>query len=352
MKKINLYCPINFTGYGIAGLNIATALNNQSDVTLNTIGGIQADNPDDIAVIKQLLSKQDTIDGEAPCLKIWHQFDLAERIGHGKYIAYPFFEIDTFNEREKHHLNLADEIIVSSEWAKNIILNNSIDKPVHIVPLGVNRNIFNSDVNNVDKYDKYVFITVGKWEIRKSHDLVIDLFNKAFDHKDNVELWMVTHNPFLSPEEERHWFNLANNSKLKDKIKIFPRIPSQKELANVMSYASCGIYISRAEGWNLDLLETMSMNKPVIVTNYSGHSEFCNDKNSFLVEIDELETAVDNKWFHGTGKWAKIGPNQQERIISFMRHSYVNTIQTNQEGLNTANTLSWSNTANHILRCI
>ena len=352
MKKINLHCPINFTGYGIAGLNIAKSLHEVSDTTLNSIGSIQVDSESNGDIIRKLLSKQDTIDNDAPCLKIWHQFDLAERIGRGKYYAYPFFEIDTFNQREKHHLNLVDEIIVSCEWAKKIILNNGINKPVNIVPLGVDCSIFDASVNHSTDYDKYVFITVGKWEIRKSHDLIIELFNKAFETNDNVELWMITYNPFLSQEEEQNWFNLVSQSKLKNKIKIFPRVPSQKELAKVISYASCGLYISRAEGWNLDLLETMAMNKPVIVTNYSGHSEFCNKDNSFLIDIEELELAVDNKWFHGTGNWAKIGTNQQDQIIEHMRNAYKNRITSNESGLNTAKQLSWSNTANTILRCI
>lgn len=352
MKKINLYAPINFTGYGIAGLNIAKALNSVSDITLNTIGSIQVDSQEDGNVIKNLLSKQDTIANLAPCLKIWHQFDLAERIGKGTYFGYPFFEIDTFNEREKHHLNLCDEIIVSSQWAKKIIEDNGITKKTSVVPLGVDCNTFDATLNNIDQYDKYVFISIGKWEIRKSHDLVIELFNKAFTNNDNVELWLITHNPFLSPEEEQKWFNCVMTSKLKDKIKVFPRIPSQKELAKVISYASCGIYISRAEGWNLDLLETMAMNKPVIVTDYSGHTEFCNKDNSFLINIDELEPAIDNKWFHGNGRWAKIGEKQQDQIMSYMRYVYENKIISNTSGLNTAKEFSWSNSANHILRCI
>lgn len=352
MKKINLYAPINFTGYGIAGLNISKSLNELADVTLNTIGSIQVTSEEDGTIIRNLLSKQDKVDNSAPCIKIWHQFDLAERIGKGTYFAYPFFEIDTFNEREKHHLNLCDEIIVSSNWAKNIIEQNGIAKKTNVVPLGVDCDTFDSSINNNAQYDKYVFITVGKWEIRKSHDLIIELFNKAFSSNDNVELWMVTHNPFLSQEEEQKWFNLVMSSKLKDKIKIFPRIPSQKELAKVISYASCGLYISRAEGWNLDLLETMAMNKPVIATNYSGHTEFCNKDNSFLVDVDELELAVDNKWFHGTGKWAKLGDKQQNQIISYMRYAYENKITSNDNGLNTAKNFSWSNSANHILRCI
>lgn len=353
MKNLNLYCPINTTGYGLASLNILKNLYIKDiHISLTNIGGIDIENQEDTKIIQSALDNQDSIDPLAPCFKIWHQFDLASRIGSGKYYAYPFFEVDTFNNREKNHLMIPDEIMVSSQWAKNIILNNGINKPTHIIPLGVDTSIFDHSIDNTEKYDKYIFITIGKWEIRKSHDLVIELFNRAFEIKDNVELWMITHNPFLSEKETQDWHNMAINSQLRDKIKIFPRIPNQKALAEIISYSSCGLYISRAEGWNLDLLETMAMNKPVIVTNYSAHTEFCNSNNSYLVDIDSLEPAVDKKWFNGSGNWAKIGDAQKDTIIEYMRYAYKNNIRSNIDGINTAKKYSWANSVEQILGCI
>lgn len=353
MKNLNLYCPINTTGYGLASLNILKNLyHRQINISLTNIGGIDIENQNDAEIIQSVLDNQDSIDPLAPCLKIWHQFDLASRIGSGKYYAYPFFEIDTFNRREKNHLAIPDEIMVSSQWAKDIILNNGIKKPVHTIPLGVDTSVFDSNIDNTEKYDKYVFITIGKWEIRKSHDLVIELFNRAFESTDNVELWMVTHNPFLSEKEVQDWHNIVTSSQLRDKIKIFPRIPNQKALAEIISYSSCGLYISRAEGWNLDLLETMAMNKPVIVTNYSAHTEFCDTNNAYLVDIDELEPAIDRKWFDGSGNWAKIGNNQKDTIVEHMRHLYKSNIRSNIYGINTAKKYSWANSVDQLLGCI
>ena len=40
--------------------------------------------------------------------------------------------------------------------------------------------------------------------------------------------------------------------------------------SQTMAGADCGIFLSRAEGWNLGLLEMMAMGKPVITTNYPG----------------------------------------------------------------------------------
>jgi glycosyltransferase involved in cell wall biosynthesis len=119
-----------------------------------------------------------------------------------------------------------------------------------------------------------------------------------------------------------------------------------------MAQADCGIFLSRAEGWNLELLEMMSMNKPVITTNYSAHTEFCNPSNAHLVDIDELESAYDGKWFFGYGEWAKIGPKQKEQAIELMRHVYKSNIRTNIAGLETGKHYSWQNSARHLIKCI
>jgi glycosyltransferase involved in cell wall biosynthesis len=352
--NINLYAPIGGTGYGVAGLNIYKHLyRHDNQVSLFPIGSPSVDDTD-TELVRKGIDNQATFDYNAPCIKIWHQFDLANKIGKGRYLAYPFFELNKFNSREKHHLNFPDDLIVSCSWAKDILIDNNINKPIHIVPLGVDRKIFDSDElsSNNKIEDKYIFITVGKWEKRKSHDLIIELFNKAFELSDNVELWMVTFNPFLPKEIEQLWHDLVINSKMRNKIKIFPRISSQLELARLINYAHCGLYISRAEGWNLDLLETMSLNKPVIVTNYSAHTEFCSNTNSFLVDITELEDANDGLWFNGFGQWAKIGDSQQEQIIEHMRNCYHNRIITNPSGVETAKIFSWENSASILSGCI
>jgi hypothetical protein len=71
------------------------------------------------------------------------------------------------------------------------------------------------------------------------------------------------------------------------------------------------------------------------------------------VDITEKEVAYDGQFFvSNIGNWAKIGPNQIEQTINHMRYCYNNKISTNHNGVITANTYSWSNTADHILRCI
>ena len=103
---------------------------------------------------------------------------------------------------------------------------------------------------------------------------------------------------------------------------------------------------------NLELLETMAMNKPTIATNYAAHTEFCNKDNCFLVDIDSLEPAYDGKVFQKQGNWAKIGQNQIDQTIEYMRYAYKNRIVSNSSGLATAQKYSWRHSAECLVRCI
>jgi hypothetical protein len=98
----------------------------------------------------------------------------------------------------------------------------------------------------------------------------------------------------------------------------------------------------------------MACGKHVIITNYSAHTEFCNTKNSYLIDIDELEPAYDGKWFNGkVGSWAKIGQDQIEQTINHMRtvHSLKQDgqLKVNEEGIKTSKEFTWENTAKEIL---
>lgn len=352
---LQIFAPIGYTGYGYASINILKSFIKKYDdkkVSLLPIGQPYIDNQSDTDLVKQCLSNQTSMPYDTPVLKIWHQFQLLERIGSGKYIAFPFFELDKFSNNDIYNLNFPDHLIVSCAWAKNVLLNNSVKQPISIAPLGVDTTIFHPV--DTKQTNNYVFCTIGKWEKRKAHEVIIHCFNKAFDKKDNVELWLLTHNGFLSQQEEQVWLNLVQQSKLSDKIKIFPRLPSHKDVAEIISYSNCGIYISRGEGWNMELLETMAMNRPVIVSNYSAHTEYCNSDNSYLVDIEETELAIDNKWFFGNNdaNWAKLGQKQIDQTIDYMRYMYKNQINNNPNGVKTAEQYSWTNTVNEIVKIL
>lgn len=350
--QINISAPINQTGYGVASFNILKHIARNNEISYFPIGGPLVNCQEDYNFVLNLMQNANSCNINAPFLKIWHQFDLLNHVGRGTYSALPFFELDTFNELEKNHMSVPDTLIVTSEWAKNVVVGNNIKTLVKIVPLGVDRNIFDSSLyQRVLNKDDYVFLNMGKWEVRKGHDILATIFKQAFPNEKDVKLCLLastTTNSYSSKEEVDQWKKMYQA----DNITILDGLPSHQDVANLIAQCDCGIFPSRAEGWNLELLEMMSMNKPVIATNYSSHTEFCNKENCYLIDIKNTEQAYDGKAFKGQGNWAKISKDEKDQIIEHMRYVYKNRIINNSEGINTAKKLSWENTASKILGCI
>lgn len=347
---MNIMSPIDaYTGYGITGYNLwKNIFDIDQSTTLLMMGGGNLEPGWDSSKVQASINNKVNFDPNKPSFKLWHGNDFFSKpYGNGKYGVLSFFETDKLSNLEKTSYNLADTIFMPSLWAKNILESNGINKNIVVCPQGVDTKVFDGKIPD-DKKEKntYVFINIGKWEIRKGHDILIDIFNKAFDINDDVELWMINHNPFLNEEQTNKWVKFYQDTKLSNKIRFFPRLPNQSTLAHIMSYSDCGIFPSRGEGWNNEAIEMMAMNKPIIITDYSAHTEYCNRDNSFLIDISEVEPAVDNIWFNGTnGNWASLGDAQISQAAEYMRYVFLNNIRTNQNGLKTAQNLSWNKTA-------
>ena len=102
---INLITPINPLGYGVAGLNILKNLYQENRVSLFPLGSVSFDNEIENAIVSECYKNAFKFSYDAPCVKIWHQNDMAQFVGRGRRIGFQFFELNKFNELEIHHLN-------------------------------------------------------------------------------------------------------------------------------------------------------------------------------------------------------------------------------------------------------
>lgn len=352
-KALNYLAPINPLGYGVVGLNLFMALLKQDvDVKLWPIGQVDVA-PSYVSFLQEAVDTRHAYKTRAPSLRVWHQHDLAQHVGRGVHIGYPIFELDQFTKVEQGEVEAMDYVFVCSQWAKAIVHDQCPklhDTSVVVVPCGVDRQIFNENVGAPDP-NWTTFLNIGKWEYRKGHDILVEAFSRAFEPRDKVRLWMMNHNPFLSAEQTKEWEGMYKNSPMGGQINILPRVRTHYEVAQIMAEADCGVFPSRAEGWNLELLEMMSMGKQVITTDYSAHTEFCFPGNAHLIPIDELEDAYDGVFFGDdtVGQWAALGNDQQDALVEHLRSVHGNKNAQNTDGISTAKRFSWEAAADRIL---
>jgi glycosyltransferase involved in cell wall biosynthesis len=228
---------------------------------------------------------------------------------------------------------------------------------ISVVPLGVDRTIFHEDIpaTRLDG-DFTVFVNVGKWEIRKGHDVLLNAFCKAFSRTDKVILKLLPYNMFIGPGNEA-WAKMYMSSSMASRIQIHPyRVREQGEVARFIASGDCAVFPARAEAWNHELLEAMSCGLTCIATDYSGHTEYATGENCLLIDVEDVEPAIDHVWFHGQGNWAAFGRSQEEQLIEHMRsvHRLKQTgeLLPNKEGVATATHLSWERSATKLAESI
>jgi len=351
--EVNLSAPVNQLGYGIVGLNVLAGLRRQGHSPALWVLGLPEVPEQHRDLVNEAIARTSTFDRLAPSLRIWHQFDLAQHVGKGLHAALPIFELDRFRPVELHHLKQQDLVIVASAWAADILKANGIDN-ISIAPFGVDHDIFfPRDVDTAPEQPT-IFLNVGKWELRKGHDLIVKAFNKAFAPSDNVKLVMLCYNPcFADPEKLRRyneqWANLYRRSALAEKIQVAEsRLPTQEHVAEIMAAADCGVFPTRAEGWNLELGEMLAMGKTCIASNCSAHTQFVRDYNCKLIETTTLEDAYDGVWFFGQGKWYEMGDDQLEQLVVHMRDVHAQKqagkSMRNQAGIDMMKEFTWDHT--------
>lgn len=341
---INLCGPVNKLSYGIVTTNIVKELYKRKvKVSLFPIGMTEVQSQEDKNIISECIVNGQFYNKNAPCIRIYHQNKLDEFVGKGSHIGFPIFELDTFTPLESHHLNSCDKLFVCSGWAQSILERNGIQPPSSVIPLGVDTSIFYPRESTPK--NKYIFLNIGKFEVRKGHKELIEIFNEWSKDKNDVELWMMSTNHFNTTKEDYEWKSLMGPN-----IKVVPFQNSQEDVARIINMADCGIFPTKAEGWGLPILEMMACGKPVITTYYSGQTEYLRDsENQIINNTQEKELAYDGKWFYNQGSWLRLDEHAKLKMSELLFYYYNNRPKIVEENVSIAEKFTWRNTVDKIL---
>jgi len=204
----------------------------------------------------------------------------------GKYnILYPFWELAIFPDECLPALNFIQEV-----WAPSRFIQEAIAKKVAVPTVWMPVAVDVPDAAPSDRNafgiaeDTFVFLfhfDFASYPARKNPWAVIDAFHRAFpDSREKVQLVI----KFMALD-----WHKADVRKLYDRVKLDPRIIlvnevlSMGKLLSLMNSANAFVSLHRSEGFGLGMAESMALGKPVIGTNYSGNTDFMNDRNSCLV---------------------------------------------------------------------
>lgn len=349
--NINFCGPINLTSYGLCSTEIMYSLQGAGHNIAwfgREFGPSEIDtgaHPNAQEFVQKITQNSYFPDPTAVAVRLFHQFNMGMWPVGSKRIGFPIFELNTLSKQEKLHLSFPDEIFVPSIWAKAVLLNNGVVRPIRVAPLGYNPAIFYQKPS-VRTTDTFKIGNIGKYEVRKNQDGLVNIFNRAFEPTDDVALYLSCENIFNMRGVD-DFKKRAKNTKMGSNIHFIPRLRSQIEINDLHNHFDVECYPSKAEGWNMPAHESLVCGNPTVLTNYSAHTEFANKDEAILVDIDEMETANDGIWFKGQGEWGKIGAKQEDKFASILRELYRNRPAKTDKPF--ARSFTWENTANNIV---
>ena len=226
-------------------------------------------------------------------------------------------------------------IIATSHYTKERIKKIISDKhTVEVVYQSPNvLNIENSNLNVIDKYNLdniQYFIHVGTFDKRKNLLLLINAFNHFINEnkKDNFKLVLVGGRAVGAHHDDyQNIQNLISSLQLNDKIAITGFVGTI-ELATLYSNAFAYIFPSLEEGFGIPILEAMSVNIPVIISNRGSLKEIAGNSALIFDAEDALDLANKMVEIINPDLRLELIKKGKERLKLFSRDKFVSAIDT------------------------
>ena len=143
---------------------------------------------------------------------------------------------------------------------------------------------------------------------RKNPDGSIRAFAKAFACRDDAFLVFKTKGAAQHQKERNELLLLAIKLHIEARTIMIDSYIPQHDIYGLTE--ACDVYLSlhRGEGFGLGIAEAMSLAKPVVVTDYSSTTEFCNAANSIPVPyaiVKVPDDMHDHPCYHAVREWAE-----------------------------------------------
>ena len=198
---------------------------------------------------------------------------------------------------------LVDEIWTGSSFATEVFAR-STSKPITAIPLIVNRSTNPERPATLVREqlgipeDRSVFLTIANARvpmIRKNPDGTLHAFRRAFPHGQQEATLIIK--SLVEGEMDAGVLGflntLRNDPAFGPDVLLLTDELDDDETTDLLELCDCFVSLHRAEGFGMGAAEAMELGKPVIVTNWSGPTDYLTESNSFpvpaeLVTIDEL----------------------------------------------------------------
>ena len=217
-----------------------------------------------------------------------------------------------------------DGVLVPSEYSKRAIRNSGARVPIEVIGHGIDHNGVLPQVPNragrgqVTPALPYTFLHISSGLARKGIEELMTAYCLAFSSDDAVLLVIKTFDNESNTIDG--WLQHPTSaSKYSPAIQVISEELNRHQMQFLYNIADAVVLPTRGEGFNLPAAEAMALGLPLIVTRHSGHMDFCNDENSFLIdctyELSSSHLNVPNSF------WARASVEQLVHVMKKMYHA-------------------------------
>jgi len=232
-------------------------------------------------------------------------------------IYHTMYDADLLPEDWVDCYNLAGAVWVPSKWSKGVFQRSGVTRPIIVSGYGVDDEIITYTPPPPSDDRPFIFLSVA---------------TSLFDRKGA----MTAMQAFRQLDAPNARLVLKFNSGYEVTVKDEPNIKclvgdfSGWEFINLLQRSHCVVYPSSGEGFGLVPLEAMAVGRPVILTNYSGMTEYIDERYCYPLEIEGVQRAeLYNRIYNADGSWAMISV---DKLRDAMQHIYDNYEEATEKG--------------------
>ena len=226
--------------------------------------------------------------------------------------TYFYYELNSLPKKIVEDINSNDQVYVCSSFIHKTFLREGVTAPITVLGHGFDPKFYTPTKRLRGK--EFTFLCVAEHTPRKNLPILIRCFERAFQNVKDARL--VLKLGLHGEGDIRHYITKPAMVSTYRR-----RTLSETSLADLYKSAHCFVLPTRAEGFGMPILEAMATGMPVIVTNYSGHLDFCTDENSFLIANKGLVDSSMDCFPNIKSQWGDPDP---DHLISLMRWVYDN----------------------------
>ena len=243
-------------------------------------------------------------------------------------IAYTTFESELPPKSWFDIMRKNKAVLVPSKFNQEFFQSN-LDVPVHCVPHCINTELYSPDVTPMHENERFTFMFVGTWKERKGYRTLLNAWFNEFSKDDNVQLVLKTDKPIVAEQEvinkQKKYPNAAP-------VIITKKRFLESEMPSYIQCADCLVMPTYGEGFYLPGIQAMALGVNLIITNWSGCTDYATKDTSFLLEPDGFKNVafLDSIPQFRNCKWAHITAKQ---LQNKMRYVYENPAEREEKAL-------------------